>query len=128
MNINNKTKRQPQGYIALISLLIVVSAGLTIGLAVSLSSLDELQMSFGHSQSARAKSIANTCVEDGLERLRNSWTNYSGTLSIGLDSCIINTVISGNAILTVIGTTDIYNQKIVVTVNSNLDVVSWQEY
>lgn len=127
MNNKNKIKKNPQGYIALISLLLVVSAGLTIGLAVSLGGIDELQMSLGNSQSVRAKSLANSCIEDGLERLRNNWANYTGTLSIDSDSCIINIVISSNATLTAVGTADIYTQEIITVVDSNLNIISWSE-
>ncbi len=116
------------GYIALIALLIVVAAGLTIGIAVSLQGIEEIQVSFASIQAASAKSLANSCIEEGLEHLRNNWVNYSGSLSIGGDSCIINTVINGsNATLTANGTVDIYNQKIQIQVDNNLNIISWQE-
>ena len=125
--MDNIYKNQ-QGYIALVALLIVVAAGLTIGIAVSLGGIEELQMSFGSSQAARAKSLANACIEEGLERLRNNWANYSGSLLIGGNSCIINTVVSGsNATLLVVGNVDIYSQKIKMQVDNNLDVIAWQE-
>ena len=125
--MNNKFKNQ-KGYIALISLLVVVAAALTIGIAVSIGAIEEIQVSFGGSRAATAKVLANTCIEDGLERLRNNWANYSGSLSINEDSCIINTAINGSsAILTATGTVDIYKQKIEVQVDNNLDITTWQE-
>lgn len=125
--MNNNVKNQ-QGFIALISLLVVVTAGLTIGLAVSIGGIEELQVSFSGSQAAKAKSLTNACIEDGLERLRNNWAIYSGSLSIDGNLCIINTVINGsNATLTSQGTVDIYTQKIQIEVDNSLEVVSWQE-
>ena len=122
-NLNNQ-----QGYIALIALLIVAAVGLTIGIAVSLRGIEEVQLSFSSEQAIKSSSLANTCLEDGLERLRNNWANYSGTLSIDSDSCIISTVVNGSsATITATGTVDIHTQKIQVQVDNNLNVTSWRE-
>ena len=122
------TKIQNEGYVALIALLIVASAALTIGIAVSLRGIEEIQISYAKSQSGRANNLANACLEDGLERLRNNWANYSGSLSLGGNSCIINTTINGNiATLNAVGTADVYKQKVQIQVDNNLEVVAWQE-
>lgn len=122
-------RRRRGGYIALIALLIVAAAGLTISIAVSLSGIEEIQISYSNSVATKAKSLANSCLEEGLERLRNNWTNYSGALSIAGGSCIINTEITDNvATLTAFGTVDIYTQKIQIQVNNDLEVINWQSY
>ena len=119
---------QQDGYIALIALLVVVSAALTISIAVSLEGIEEIQMSYSGSQSASAKTLANACIEEGLERLRNNWVNYSGLLSVDGNSCIINTVVNGSdAVLTAESTVDINTQKIEIQVDSDLNVITWQE-
>jgi len=124
MNKNNQ-----KGYIALVALLVVVAAGLTIGVAVSMRGIEEIMTSFDTSESLRAKNLANVCIEDGLERLRESWSSYSGTLSISDNSCIIDIVIDGSsATVTATGTIDIYAQKIQVQVDNSLNIISWQEY
>ena len=121
-------QQKPGGYIALIALLIIAAAGLTIAMAVSLSGVEELQSSFGGTQASIAKNLANTCIEDGLERLRNDFVSYSGALSINSNSCIITIDVSGSsATLTATGTADTYSQKIQVQVDNNLDVITWQE-
>ncbi|MBI3291073.1 hypothetical protein HYZ76_02205 [Candidatus Falkowbacteria bacterium] len=120
---------RPQGgYIALIALLVVAAAGITIGIAVSLTSIEEIQVSFGISQAAKAKSLAGACIEESLERLRNDWNNYSGSLSIDGNLCIMNTVINGStATVESIGSIDIYQQKIKIQVDNNFSVIAWQE-
>ncbi|NUM25492.1 MAG: hypothetical protein HUU49_02575 [Candidatus Buchananbacteria bacterium] len=119
---------KPKGYIALIALLIVAVAGLAIGLSISLSGVDELQSSFSSTQAAIARNLANACIEDGLERLRNNFVDYVGTLSIGSNSCILTVEVSGNiATVTATGTVDTYHQKIEIQVDNNLAVISWQE-
>ena len=117
-----------QGFIALIALLVIAAAGLTIGLSVSLVGIEELQITLSHNQSARARALANSCIEEGLERLRNDFSNYAGTLSIDGDSCIINVTVNGStAFLSATGTFETSTQIIKVDVNNNLEVTSWQE-
>ena len=117
-----------QGYIALVALLIIATAGLTIGLAVSLAGMNEIQAGYAVSQDAKAESAAQTCVEDGLERLRQSFTSYTGSLSIGSNSCIISILVSGTtATVNATGTADVYNHKIQAQVDNQLNVNTWQE-
>ena len=126
-NQESRIKNQTGGYIALIALLVIAAAGLTLGIAVSLSGIDELQVSFSKSQATRAQSLAETCLEEGLERLRTSGSPYSGTLSIEGNSCIISTVGgAGNYTLFATGTVDIYSQKAEVQVDSSLNVIYWR--
>jgi len=123
-----RPEKKPNGYIALIALLIVAAAGLAVGISVSLSGITELQMAYSRNQALEAKTAANACIEEGLRRLAGSWANYAGSLSIGTNSCIINAVVSGgNAVLNATGTVDVIKQKINVSVDSNLEVVSWEE-
>ena len=120
--------KNQKGYIALISLLIIVATALTIGLAISLRGVEEIQISFGKSQAVKAENLANACIEEGLERLRNNWSNYSDSLAIGDNSCIINAEVSGSiATLYATGTADIYTQKIEVQVDDSLNVIYWEE-
>ena len=120
--------RKQQGYIALIALLVVAAAGLTIGLSVSLRGIDEVQLSFGTSQAARARSAASACLEEGLERLRRSWADFSTTLSVNGNSCIITvTTTVGSATAVATGTTGIYNHTIQAVVGTDLSVTAWQE-
>lgn len=121
-------QKQRKGYIALFSLLILAAAALTVGLAVSLQGIDEIQSSVAADRSVLAKAAANTCIEEGLERLRNDFINYSATLPIDDDYCILNISVNGSsAVLSATGTVDIYSQKIKVQVDDDLEIVFWQE-
>ena len=129
-NLSPKTYhlKPRRGFIALIALLVITAAGLTIGLSVSLVGIEELQITLSHSQSARARALASSCIEEGLERLRNDFSNYSGTLSIDGNSCIINVTVNGStASLNATGTFETSTQIIKIDVTSNLTVTSWQE-
>lgn len=117
-----------QGYIALIALLIIAAAGLTIGLAISIAGIDEIQLAHSKDQAAAAKSAAKACAEDGLEKLRNSFSTYSGTLSYDQYSCIINIEVNGtNATVTATGTVDIYNKKITIGLDNTMAISVWDE-
>lgn len=124
----NKHRTQPTGYIALVALLIVATAGLTIGLAASLRGIDTLQGSLTISRAAVARAVANTCVEEGLEHLRTIWTNSNAQLSFDDGSCTMIVSINGSqATVLGIGTVDIFTQIIRVQVASTLEVISWEE-
>lgn len=124
----NFLKKNNQGFVALVSLLMVAALGLTIAIAVSLSGLDELLVSLGNNRALEAHGLAQTCAEEGLEKLRNDFVSYSTSLSIDGNSCIISAVVSGNsALLHATGTVDVYSQKIEVSVDSDLNVTNWQE-
>ncbi len=119
--------KEQKGFIALVSLLIVATAALTIGIAVSLRGIEEIQMSFDSSQAAKARNLAEACIEEGLEKLRSNWANYSTSLSIGVNSCIINIEADANsAILQSTGVVSGYEQKVRVKVNNNFYVVYWK--
>ena len=123
-----KSKAPPSGYIALIALLLVTTAALTIGLAVSLRGLNELQAGLAVSEAAVARSTVNACIEDGLERLRTSWINYTGTLSTGNDSCTIMVTILGNsATVNSLSTSNGYTQSSTVQVSNQLEIVNWSD-
>jgi len=128
MSINQKNKK---GYIALVSLLLVAAVGLTISIAVSLRGMEELQMSFASSQASVSSHLAGSCLEEGLNRLRQNWSDFGSiNLSIGDNLCIINVVAfdGSSADLEVYGDNNIFRQKISVSVDSDLEVASWQSF
>lgn len=124
----NTYRTQPRGYIALVALLIIAAAGLTIGLAASFRGIDTLQGSLTISRGIEARAMANACVEEGLAQLRNAWTTTSAQLSFANGSCTMSVLINGSvATVSGIGTIDIFTQTIRVQVTPLLEVVSWEE-
>lgn len=122
------SRTRQSGYIALVALLIIAAAGLVIGVTVSLRGIEEIQLSYGVNRAAEARTAALTCVEDGLQRLQNSFVDYSGSLSINSNSCIIDIVTSGSsATIHATGTADIYYQKIEAVVDTDRTISTWLE-
>ena len=124
----NTYRAQPKGYIALVALLIVATAGLTIGLAASFRGIETLQGSLTVSRGIEARTMANACVEEGLARLRNTWAVTSAQLSFANGSCTMSVSINGTvATVSGVGAADIFTQTIRVQVTPLLEVVSWEE-
>jgi len=126
MQLFHQPSRQPNGYVALIALLVVSAAGLTIGLAVSLRGIEEIQLSFGFSQAAKAQAAANGCIELGLEHLRSVGTPLQTELSIGGISCILEaTLVGPNAELHATSTVGEYTRTIAVQRDASGEIMSW---
>lgn len=123
-----KSKNTQQGMIALISVLVISSVVLLITITMSWQSTSELQMSWWTNQSEQAYSLANSCLEEGLNKLRLDWQNYNGNLVIDGNSCIIDvdtTVDSATVVVT--AAVDQVNRSITATIDTNFQFTNWQE-
>ena len=122
------------GFIALISILIIGAVILTVSIGVSLRSIGETTMSLDQQESRKALALANLCAETALMRLE-SVLNYGGSESIMIDgeTCDILLVTgSGNLSRTVKtqSTVSGYTRKIKVEVSQVspiMQISSWEE-
>ncbi len=85
-----------RGFIALITIVVLSAILLTIGLTISSASLSQLVATFGSSQSARAIQVADTCAEEGYQRLKYDSAYTGGTVPIDIYSCTITVSGSGS--------------------------------
>jgi len=119
-----------QGFIALVTVLIIFTTALLIGLSVSLLSISEATMGFKKTQSSQAYYLANLCAEEALMKLKEN-INYSGNeiLEIENGNCQI-LPIEGNWVIKVSANfqNQIKKMKIIVSqVNPEMIIESWQE-
>lgn len=122
------------GFIALISILIIGAIILVISTGLSLRSIGESSMSFAQEQSQKAAALANLCAEQALMKLE-SVLNYSGNEIMTVDgmSCTIFTITgSGNTNRTVTTQSTIggYTKKtklVVAQISPTMQITSWQE-
>lgn len=127
--ISYKLEASAKGFIALITVLIILGVVLLIGLGISQLSMGEAQMSFQKSQSSQAYYLANLCAEEALMRLKENIGYPGETISdIENGSCVI--LVEGNWTIKV--SADFQNQtkkmKIVISqVNPEMIINSWQE-
>ena len=120
------------GYIALISVLVISAVGVAAAISLILLGLGSSRTSFTFEQSNQAKALANTCAEEALNRLRLD-INYSGneTINLGQGACFINSIIINGSQRTiqVEGTVAavVRRLRILAQVQPSMQIISWQE-
>lgn len=121
------------GYITLISILIVGAVGVAITLSIILLGVGSSRTSFAVEQSNQAKSLTNACTEEALQQIRDSTPFIgSGDLALGQGTCMYAVTSQGgqNRTITASGTvgTIVRKVKIIIDkINPAIQVVSWQE-
>lgn len=121
-----------QGYVALITVLIVLAVSIIVAVSAVLNSTNEMQMGYASGEAEKAFNIADACADEALLRLKRE-PNLSTIpdLSIGEGSCIIQIENLGGESrrLKVTGLKkNIYRLiEIELTVGSDWQVVSWKE-
>ncbi len=123
-------KPKNEGFIALITVLIISAIGLMIGVGLGLGSIGEMKMGLQKSQSSEAYYLANLCVEEALMTLKEGGT-YTEKVTIDMEngSCTIFPI-EGNWTVKVLGTASnqVKKMKIVISqIFSEMVIDSWQE-
>jgi hypothetical protein len=129
MNFNFKKEN---GMIALLTVFIISSTALIMAITSSLLGLGELEMGFNSQKGMEALSIADSCVEEGLRRLRLDPDYSGGHLIVGDGSCIIQVVNQGGGDRSFLieAVLDNYYQNLEVEVtlaNSSTTINSWNQ-
>jgi nitrate/TMAO reductase-like tetraheme cytochrome c subunit len=130
LNTKNYKLKTNNGFIALVTVLIIFAIVLLVGLSIGLLSINEAQMGLRKSQSSQAYYLANLCAEDALMKLKEN-INYSGNETIETESgsCQILPIEGKWTIKTI---SNFQNQvkkiKIIISqVNPKMIISSWQE-
>lgn len=119
-----------KGFIALISVLIILAVALIVGLSASFLAINEAQMSLEKYNSSQSYFLANLCAEEALMKLKEN-ENYPGneTITIEDGECQI-LPIEGNWTIKVVGQfrNQIKKVKIIVEqVNPEMVISSWEQ-
>jgi hypothetical protein len=128
----NNFQKKEEGFIALISAIIISLLLLTIVVALNLTGFLGRFNILDSEYKERSVSLAEACVDTALLNLANN-LNYTGPVNIGVDTCNILTVQANTPVAgqTTVKTKAIFqkattNLEIVVN-SSDLSVVSWKE-
>jgi type II secretory pathway component PulK len=125
-----KLKPNNKGFIALLTILIILGVVLLIALGISQLSISEAQMGLQKSQSSQAYYLANLCAEEALMKLKED-SNYSGNEIVAIEESNCQILpIEGNWTVKVLGTflNQTKKMKIVVSqINPEMVIESWQE-
>jgi len=126
-------EKSSAGYVTLISVLITSAVGIAIVVSVILLGLSNSRSAFLKEQSSQARVLADACVEEALQQIRDSAPfTGTGSVSLGQGDCDY-TVVSGggqNRTITATGTVDNVVRKarvIIDGINPQLSIVSWEE-
>jgi len=126
--MKTKFKKDSQGYILILTVLVIAAASLIIALGLSKLLIDQIVLEAEQFSGLKALASAETCNEDGLEKLRNVWQNYNYSLSIDGNSCTININATDlQAQLTSTGTGGGYTKKTNIIIDRAMNVVFWQQ-
>jgi type II secretory pathway component PulK len=122
-------KKNKEGFIALITVLIISAVVLLIGLGVGLASINEANMSLQENQSSQAYYLANLCSEWALMKLKETGSAYRGEI-INIENGTCQISVESKWIVKV--SANFSNQtkkmKIVVSkVHPEMIINSWQE-
>jgi len=122
------------GFVALISILILGALILLIAVGISLRSVSQTQMGIAEQQSHKASALANLCAEQALMKLKTV-LQYAGNESIMIDgeTCdILNIDGSGNLNRTV-QTESIVSKHTkrvqieIAQISPEMQITSWKE-
>ncbi len=122
-----------KGYVALISVLIVSAIAVVAVTGVILLGLSWSRTSFTTQQSFQAKALADACVEEALQQVKDSIPFAgNGTLTFGQGSCAYTVTNNGaqNRSVVSMGTVGTVVRKVSVSItaiNPQIAVSSWQE-
>lgn len=121
------------GYITLISVLIIGAVGVAITTSLLLLGLGSSRTGFALQQSNQAKGLANACSEEALQQINES-IPFSGTatLTLGQGTCVYTVTrgIGQNRTITATGTVGSIIRKVSISIDKispAIHVTSWQE-
>ncbi len=121
-----------EGFVALISILVVSAIGVLIIISLSSSSISSSKMTVSTEDSMGALFFANTCIEEALLKIREENFIGSGNISFGKGNCYYN--IESNTgesrTITTEGEVGFAKRKlkvIISTINPKIVILSWKE-
>lgn len=126
--------KKQTGFVTLLSVLILSAVAIAVTVSILLLGLGVSRTSFAVIQSVQARSLANACAEEGLQRLRES-VYYAGdeTKTFPTGTCTIQ-AISGtgnnNRTLQTIATVGTVQRKVKIIISKIHPapvITSWQE-
>lgn len=133
MKLFLSTKKIQEGYIALISVLMVAAIGAAIMISVIASGITASKTDLSLQQSGSARILASSCAEEALEKiLETGSTTGSGSLTIASGTCMYTVTSTNGQNITIqstgsLGTIISKIKVIVATTTPGITLSSWEE-
>ena len=103
--MNPRIKNQPRGVVAMVTVMVVMSVLLALGLSVSMVGQDSAALSGVYQDGETAFSVADACTEEGTARLKANQAYIGGSFPLDGGNCVITvSVIVPNSEWLVTGT------------------------
>ena len=125
--------QKSEGYVALITVLIVGAVSTAVSLALLVTGTDSQRSTLVTQQSIQARNLANACAEEALQQIHDD-TAFTGTnnLTLGQGSCTYTVTNTGGSNRTIVasGTVDgiVRKNQVHATIGaSSITITSWQE-
>jgi hypothetical protein len=126
-------RQRSDGYIALLSVLIVGAAAMAIAVTLLVTGSDAQRTNLVIQQSIQARQLAHGCVDEALQKIHDasSYTG-SGTVTMDTGSCSYTVTNTGGSSRTITTNSTIGNvvRKVTTYVTigaSSISITSWQE-
>lgn len=129
----SKLFQQPAGYVALVTVTLVMSTVVMVGIIIMLLGANSLISSLLRSQGAQAYYTADSCAYESLLRVKREGLAYVGdhTLTVGEETCHIRVTHRTGTIVDILiqaDQSDMAYRKLSLAVDtSNQAVLLWQE-
>ena len=126
-------QKMNEGYIALISVILIAAIGTAIMISVIASGISAIKTDFSLQQSGSARSLASSCAEEALQKiLETGTTSSSGNLAVASGTCtyLITSTNGQNITINATGMLSTVTSKIKVVIATTTPAVtlsSWQE-
>ena len=128
----------PRGVVALISLLVIMTVLVSIGITISAVGQNEIVLSGVFQDGEQAFAIADACVEEGIQRFKSNGAYAGGTFTLDGGTCAIAVANLGGDTRLVTGTgvyrrnTRIIEANVTLHLNAqgnakNVGINSWRE-
>lgn len=121
------------GYVTLISVLIISAIGVAIATSLLLLGLSSSRTSFALQQSDQAKALADACMEEALQQINDSIPfTGTGNLALGQGTCTYTVTSTGGQTRTItssgtVGTIIRKNNVTITKITPGIIISSWQE-
>jgi len=127
-------KQSKNGYIALISVIIIGAIVLVLVLAITLITLSQSQNMIGQNQAQKSYYLANACAHYALIKLQDN-TSYTGNETVNIDDygCQVEQILgSGNFNRTIKTSSNVNDhlikiEMVVSQIKPKTIIKSWQE-
>ena len=113
------------GLALLVVVIMIAFTALTYTLGTSLLGIAALEHGVRSDAAAEVHAYAESCIEEGLGRLRMDQLYVGGSLSLGSGSCILSVTGSGSTrTLTATGTVDVFSRVLEAEITLGVNTVT----